>query len=109
MPSYKLRPETVVDIIEQVPEDRVDTLMRELAEMIKQAKLSYDLCKSLDPNAKAEIRTPFIWEDDGTGEIAVTHSIDDRVFLKTTKHNPDIHADREQLASGDAYRCVAWR
>jgi len=82
--NYKLRVETIVDIIETIPDDRVDTLMLELAEIIHQSKLSYDFCKALDPKAKALIKE-FTWEDDGKGEVSVTHTIGKKMVLKTTK------------------------
>ena len=86
MSSYKLRPETIIDIIEKVPDERVDLLMSELTEMIHQSKMSYDLCKALDPQTKAVIKE-FVWKDDGKGEVSVTHSIGDKVVFKTSKSN----------------------
>jgi len=89
MNEYKLRPETIIDIIETVPDDRVDLLMKELAEMVHQAKLSFDFCKALAPSARARLNNPVVWHDDGKGEISVTHSIGETVVLKTEKriHN----------------------
>ena len=91
MPSYKLRPETMIDIIEKVPSEKINLLMTELTEMIHQSKMSYDLCKAVDPQTKAIIED-FVWKDDGKGEISVTHSIGETVVLKTSKHlTPKTH------------------
>ena len=80
--KYNLRPETIIDIIQTVPDDRVDTLMKELAAMIHQAKLTYDVARALDPSATARIK-PLEWNDDGNGEVAVTHHINDQRFMVT--------------------------
>jgi len=88
MEKYELRPETIIDIIEKIPTDRVEVLMPELTEVILQAKLSYDFAKVLDPNAKATCKS-FIWEDDGKGEVTVIHSLvsgkKTRFIMKTGK------------------------
>ena len=56
MAQYKLRAATIIDIIEKIPADRVETLMPELTECIIQAKSTYDLVKALDPKAEARLK-----------------------------------------------------
>lgn len=72
--KYKLRSETIVDIIETVPTEKVELLMKELTAVILQSKLSYDILKALDPTAKADVKK-LVWDDDNKGEVSVTHSI----------------------------------
>lgn len=84
MKTYKLRPETIIDIIETIPSEKIDVCMSELTEVIRQAKFSYDLLKVFDSNAKA-VLPELIWQDDGKGEVSVTHSVGRETFLKTSK------------------------
>ena len=72
MKEYELRSETIVDIIETIPIDRVKVVMAELTNVILQSKISYDVLKALDPTVKAEV-TALTWKDDGKGEVGVTH------------------------------------
>lgn len=85
MKEYKLRSETIIDIIENIPSDRVETLMSELTEMINQCKLFYDTLKIIDPNAKSNINDLLTWEDNEKGEMSVTHTVNDTEILKTSK------------------------
>jgi len=73
MKSYKIRTETIIDIIETIPRDRVKVLMSELTEVDLQSKLSFDVIKALDADATAAL-DPFVWKDDGKGEVVVHHN-----------------------------------
>ena len=73
----------IQDILENVPTERIEDCMKELTVAIIQMKLSYDLAVDLDPSAKAVLPDPLIWNDDGKGEIQVTHSFNDQEIMKT--------------------------
>ncbi len=76
MPKYKLRTETIIDIIDKIPTDRIETLMAELTEIILQAKLSVDLSRALDPSSTINLGD-LVWNDDGKGSVVVNHTISD--------------------------------
>ena len=66
-----------------MPTDRIEDCMKELTVGLMQMKLSFDLAVALDPNAKAELPDPLIWDDDGRGEIQVRHHFNYQEILTT--------------------------
>ena len=71
----------IIDIIKNVPTDRVEDCMKELTALILHSKISYDLTIILDPNATAKLPNTLIWKDDGRGNIKVTHHVNDQEFM----------------------------
>lgn len=81
MAKYEIT--TINDIIENIPTDRIEIFMHELKEMILHAKLSVDVARALDPNARPELKTPLIWDDDGKHEIKVSHHVNNKHIMTT--------------------------
>lgn len=74
---------TLTDVIDKIPMDRIGICMKELTVMCLQAKISIDLARSLNPDAKFQFG-PIIWDDDGKGEVETKHFIN-KQYVATTK------------------------
>lgn len=85
MKKYELNSEMLKDILEKVPTDKVEVLMKELTALVMHCKLTMDAGELLAGEVgEAVLRNPLIWKDDGKGEIEVSHSINE-IEIMTTK------------------------
>ena len=81
--SKKYELYTIQDILEKIPTDKLKICMKELTEMLLQAKISFDVLKTFDSSPICKLPNPIIWEDDGKGNIQVNHFINDIKALVT--------------------------
>lgn len=76
--KYELRTETLQDIVEKVPQERLPELFKELQQLTGQlymAKAMTNLMSLVAEAAGGEVQAPYpetvTWEDDGKGDIEV--------------------------------------
>ena len=81
--EYKLNSIMIKDILEKVPTDRVETLMKELTSVILHSKMTMDIGTTLAGGeiGKAVLPNPLVWKDDGKGEVEVRHSINETPIM----------------------------
>jgi len=82
--KYEL--ESITDIFNKIPTDRVEIFMKELTDAVLQAKLTIDVARFIEPDFEITQAKPFIWDDDDKGEVMVTVSLDNigKIITKRT-------------------------
>ena len=77
-PTYEISNQTLKDIIDNIPEDKWDSVMVDLGEMLKQVSGTMKVIKTtaevlgIDPSEIIQLGDTMTWVDDGKCENSIT-------------------------------------
>lgn len=92
-PTYEISNQTLKDIIDNIPEDKWDSVMVDFGAMLKQASDTMKVIKTtaevlgIDPSEIIQLGDTMTWVDDGKCENSITFTDGARVGEMTFKES----------------------